>query len=68
MIRIVDLLVDKEYGTVRDKNEIAAVGHRVVHGGEAFHATTIIDEEVIAAIKKKHSLSPSPQSSQFGGN
>ena len=56
--QIVDLLVDKEYGAVRDKNEIAAVGHRVVHGGEAFHTTTIIDEEVIAAIKKNIPLAP----------
>ncbi len=58
MIRIVALLVDKECGAVRDKNEIAAVGHRVVHGGEAFHSTTIIDEEVIAAIKKNIPLAP----------
>ena len=56
--QIVDLLVDKEYGAVRDKNEIAAVGHRVVHGGEAFHTTTIIDEEVIAAIKENIPLAP----------
>jgi len=58
MRRIVDLLVDKEYGAVRDKNEIAAVGHRVVHGGEAFHSTTIIDEEVISAIRKNIPLAP----------
>jgi len=58
MRRIVDLLVDTEYGAIRDKNEIAAVGHRVVHGGEAFHSTTIIDETVIAAIKKNIPLAP----------
>jgi len=58
MRRIVDLLVDQEYGAIRDKNEIAAVGHRVVHGGEAFHSTTIIDEEVITAIKKNIPLAP----------
>ncbi|MBC8178821.1 MAG: acetate kinase [Desulfobacteraceae bacterium] len=58
MRHIVDLLVDEEYGAVRDKNEIAAVGHRVVHGGEAFHSTTIIDEEVIAAIKRNIPLAP----------
>ena len=58
MRRIVDLLLDKEHGAIRDKNEIAAVGHRVVHGGEAFHSTTIIDEEVIAAIKKNIPLAP----------
>jgi len=58
MRRIVGLLVDTEYGAIRDKNEIAAVGHRVVHGGEAFHSTTIIDETVIAAIKKNIPLAP----------
>lgn len=56
--RIVDLLVDRDHGVIRDKSEISAVGHRVVHGGEAFHATTIIDEEVIAAIKENIPLAP----------
>ena len=56
--RIVDLLVDPEHGAVADKSEIAAVGHRVVHGGEAFKATTIIDGNVIAAIKKNIPLAP----------
>ncbi|MBU2438712.1 MAG: acetate kinase, partial [Acidobacteria bacterium] len=32
--RIVELLIDREYGVIQDKSEIAAVGHRVVHGGE----------------------------------
>jgi len=58
MSRIVDLLVDTEYGAIRAKDEITAVGHRVVHGGEAFHSTTIIDEKVIAAIKENIPLAP----------
>ena len=56
--RIVELLIDRDHGVIRDKSEISAVGHRVVHGGEAFHSTTIIDEEVIAAIKKNIPLAP----------
>ena len=56
--RIVDLLVDPEHGVIRDKSEISAVGHRVVHGGESFHEPTIIDEEVIAAIKENIPLAP----------
>ena len=56
--RIVELLIDREHGVIQDKSEITAVGHRVVHGGEAFHAPTIIDEEVIAAIKKNIPLAP----------
>jgi len=56
--RIVELLIDKEHGVIQDKSEISAVGHRVVHGGEDFHSTTIIDEQVIAAIKKNIPLAP----------
>jgi acetate kinase len=56
--RIVELLVDRDHGVIRNKSEISAVGHRVVHGGEAFHATTIIDEEVLAAIKENIPLAP----------
>ena len=56
--RIVKLLVDPKDGVIADKTDISAVGHRVVHGGEAFHSTTIIDKNVIAAIKKNIPLAP----------
>ena len=56
--RIVDLLVDPKHGVISDKNDISAVGHRVVHGGEAFHSTAIIDDNVVAAIKKNIPLAP----------
>ncbi|MDX1778803.1 MAG: acetate kinase, partial [Thermodesulfobacteriota bacterium] len=56
--RIVELLTDKEHGVIQDKSEITAVGHRVVHGGEAFQSPTIIDEKVIAAIKENIPLAP----------
>jgi acetate kinase len=56
--RIVDLLVDPEYGVIADKSDISAVGHRVVHGGAMLHSTTIIDQVVIAAIKKNIPLAP----------
>jgi len=58
MNRILGLLIDPEHGVVGDKSEISAVGHRVVHGGEAFHSPTIIDESVIAAIKENIPLAP----------
>jgi acetate kinase len=54
----VDLLVDPKHGVISDKNEISAVGHRVVHGGETFHSTAIIDDNVVAAIKKNIPLAP----------
>ena len=56
--RIVGFLIDKEHGVIQDKSEISAVGHRVVHGGEDFHVTTVIDEKVIAAIKENIPLAP----------
>ena len=56
--RIVALLVDPVNGVIADKGEISAIGHRVVHGGEAFHSTVIIDDEVIAAVKENISLAP----------
>ena len=56
--RIVELLLDQRDGIVRDKSEITAVGHRVVHGGEAFHGTRIVDEDVLEAIKENIPLAP----------
>lgn len=54
----VDLLMDEEHGIIKDISEISVVGHRVVHGGETFHAPTIIDSEVIKAIKENIPLAP----------
>ena len=55
---IVDSLVHPEYGVIGDKSDIRAVGHRVVHGGEAFKSSIIIDERVIAAIRENVPLAP----------
>jgi acetate kinase len=55
---ILEMLLDSETGVIRDKKEISAVGHRVVHGGEAFHSTTVIDEGVLAAIGENIPLAP----------
>ena len=54
----VEVLTDKEQGVIADKLEVAAVGHRVVHGGEDFHAPTVISTEVLAAIEKNIPLAP----------
>jgi len=55
---VLELLTDADMGVIRDPAEIEAVGHRVVHGGETFAATTIITEEVKAEIKRLFSLAP----------
>src|SRR5688572_3438186 len=52
------LLVDKEIGVVKDPNEIDVVGHRVVHGGESFSDTIIINEQVKEKIRDLFSLAP----------
>ena len=48
----------RETGALTDTNELRAVGHRVVHGGEAFHTPTIVDEDVIEAIRQMIPLAP----------
>lgn len=53
-----DFLTDKEHGVIRDTSEIAAVGHRVVHGGEEFSGSVVITDRVIKAIKSHFELAP----------
>jgi len=55
---ILKTLVAKEVGVIRGISEIGAVGHRVVHGGEEFTGSVIIDEKVIASVKKFADLAP----------
>lgn len=52
------LLTDKEYGVISNPDEITIVGHRVLHGGELFSATTIVTEEIKDEIKKLFPLGP----------
>ena len=58
MRQSVDLLTDKSKGVVKDRSEIDAIGHRVVHGGEDFHQPTIIDDHVAEAISNNIPLAP----------
>ena len=51
-------LTDKEHGVVKSLDEINAVGHRIVHGGENFTKSAIIDEDVIKAIEEVSDLAP----------
>ena len=55
---VLDALTHPEYGVVKSMSEINAVGHRVVHGGEYFANSVIINQEVIAAIEKCCELAP----------
>ena len=55
---VIDILLDKEWGVISDMSEINAVGHRVVHGGEYFADSVIINEDVIKAIEACIPLAP----------
>lgn len=55
---VLSLLLDPETGVIRDKNEIAAVGHRTVHGGESFAGSVRIDDRVIQIIKECSVFAP----------
>jgi len=55
---ILETLVDEQVGVLKEISEIGAVGHRVVHGGEEFTNSVIIDEKVIASIEKFADLAP----------
>jgi len=53
-----DTLLDPEYGVIKSMSEINAVGHRVVHGGEKFTSSVLIDDEVEKAIRGTFELAP----------
>jgi acetate kinase len=52
------ILTDPETGVIPKKEEIGAVGHRVVHGGERFQESVLIDDEVIEGIEENIALAP----------
>lgn len=55
---ILNTLTDQKNGVIHSLSEIAAVGHRVVHGGERFASSVIINEDVIRAIEECSDLAP----------
>ena len=55
---VLEALTDKEYGVIADMSEISAVGHRVVHGGEAFSKSVVIDDTVKKTIEECIPLAP----------
>ena len=55
---VLDKLTSAEYGVVASMDEIGAVGHRVVHGGEKFAESVRINDDVIAAIEECIPLAP----------
>ena len=55
---VLEQLVHKDYGVIKDLSEISAIGHRLVHGGEIFSHSVKIDEDIIEKYASCSSLAP----------
>ena len=55
---VIGLITAEDTGVIQSKDEIAAIGHRVVQGGESFSRATLVDAEVKGAIEENNSLAP----------
>ena len=55
---ILNSLISKDVGVIEDISEISSIGHRVVHGGEEFTGSVVINDKVIASIEKFAELAP----------
>ena len=55
---VLEALCDSQIGVVKSLSEINAVGHRIVHGGEKFAASTLLTDEVIKGIEECNDLAP----------
>ena len=56
--KVLDTLLDKEIGVLTSLDEIGAIGHRMVDGGEKFSSSVIINEEIIKQIETCNDLAP----------
>jgi len=55
---MMEALLHREYGVIKDVSEISAVGHRVVHGGEKFSGSVLLTDEVMEALRENIELAP----------
>jgi acetate kinase len=55
---VIKIVTDRQHGVLKGVNQISAVGHRVVHGGEKFTCSVQIDDEVLDAVKEVQHLAP----------
>ena len=55
---IIDSLIHSEYGAIKDLSNISAIGHRVVHGGEKFSKSVIINQKILKTFKDLAGLAP----------
>ena len=55
---VLNAFIDKDNGVIKDLSEVGAVGHRVVHGGEKFTKSVILDEEILKTVEECNELAP----------
>ena len=55
---VISHLLDKKIGVIKDRSEVSAIGHRVVHGGSTFLRPTLITDDVIKTLRKYSYLAP----------
>ncbi len=55
---VLETLCNKDFGIIKDLNEISAIGHRIVHGGEKYSESVIVNDDVIDNIEKCSKLAP----------
>lgn len=55
---VLESLTNDKTGVIKDLKEVGAVGHRLVHGGEAFTASTLLNEETLQAVESCNELAP----------
>lgn len=58
LVFVLDALTHEDYGAIESLKEIGAIGHRVVHGGERFTSSVLIDDEVIRGIEECSIMAP----------
>ena len=56
--KVLDILTSEDHGSLKSLDEISAVGHRVVHGGEKFNSSVMITDEVIEKMEECKDLAP----------
>lgn len=55
---VLGVLISEKHGSIKSLDEIGAVGHRVVHGGESFHSSVLINDQVVKKIEECVPLAP----------
>ena len=55
---MVEALVDEQNGVLENLDEVVGIGHRVVHGGERYAQSVVIDDDVIEAVRRNIELAP----------